>query len=216
MYSADKPAAPANGLESRVPWDQRLARVLIRPFAGTGLTPNQVTTLSLFAGLAGGWFFAQGGSAIHLGAALFALSIFMDHMDGELARMTNQTSRFGAVFDQAADGIVKIVLFCAIGAGLMGGAFGDWTLPMGLVAGLAVAAIFTLRFEIERRRSSNAVRQPKFAGFEIEDIMYLVAPITWLGGLLPFLVLSSIGAPLFLIYQIWVFWRQPPDGIAAH
>ena len=116
------------------------------------------------------------------------------------------------IFDQVSDGIVKIVLFCAIGTGLMGGALGDWTLLMGLVAGLAVAATFTLRFEMERRQNPDAVRQPKFAGFEIEDILYLVAPITWLGGLLPFLVLSSIGAPLFLIYQIWVFWRQSPQG----
>ncbi len=214
MYPADR--FPTLGrLDPRVPWDQQLARVLIRPFAGTGLTPNHVTSLFLFVGLLGGWFFAQGGSAIHLGAALFVLSTFIDHMDGELARMTNQTSRFGALFDLAAGGLVHVVLFCAMGAGLSGGAFGAWTLLMGLVAGLAVAAIFALRFELERRGSSDAVRQPKFAGFEIEDVMYLVAPITWLGGLLPFLVVASIGAPLFLIYQIWEFWRQTSEGGAT-
>lgn len=216
MYSADR--IPTLGsLPPRVPWDQQLARVLIRPFAGTGLTPNHVTTVFLIVGLAGCWFFARGGNAVHLGAALFVLSTFIDHMDGELARMTNQSSRFGAVYDQVAGGIVHVLLFCAIGAGLMGGAFGAWTLPMGLVTGLAVAAIFSVRFEIEWRRSSGGIRQLNYAGFEIEDVMYLLGPITWLGGLLPFLVVASIGAPLFLIYQLWVLRRQITRGdVTAH
>ena len=41
------------------------------------------------------------------------------------------------------------------------------------------------------------------AGFEVEDILYIVGPITWFGLLDYFLVLAGIGAPLFLIWTAW-------------
>ena len=153
----------------------------------------------------GAWCFAQGGLSAHYGALLFILATFLDHTDGELARMTGRTSRFGHVFDHVAGGVVHVALFCGIGLGLMESGLGIWAAPLGLVAGVAVAAIFILRYEMERRLDQDATKQPSFAGFEIEDIMYIVGPVTWLGGLVPFLVLAGIGAPIFLAYQVWQF-----------
>ena len=119
--------------------------------------------------------------------------------------MTGQTSQFGQIFDILAGGLVHVALFCGMGYALESGVLGGWALPMGIVAGLSVALIFILVFELERRVNRQAVAQPSFAGFEVEDIMYLVGPITWFGGLVPFLVLASVGAPLFLIILIWEF-----------
>ncbi|MEK6529729.1 MAG: CDP-alcohol phosphatidyltransferase family protein, partial [candidate division NC10 bacterium] len=36
------------------PWDQRLARVLVRPLVGTPIRPNHITTLSLALALGAG------------------------------------------------------------------------------------------------------------------------------------------------------------------
>jgi phosphatidylglycerophosphate synthase len=173
--------------------------------AGSPVTPNHITALSLIAGLAGALLFAQGGTAMHWGALLFILSTLLDHADGELARMTGQTSRFGHIFDILVDGLTHVALFLGMGYGLRDTLLGAWAMPMGIAAGLAVVVIFALRFELERRSSRAAVAQPSFGGFEVEDIMYLVGPITWLGGLVPFLALASIGAPAFLVYQAWEF-----------
>lgn len=196
-----------DGSAQRLPFDQRLARLLVRPLAATPMTPNQITAVSLLLGLLGAWLFAQGGSAIHWGALLFVLATFIDHADGELARMTGRTSRFGHVFDHLTGGTIHIALFVGMGVGLMEGTLGPWGLILGLSAGMSVAAIFLLRFEVERRRDKDSIQQPYFAGFEIEDIMYVVAPVTWLGGLTPFLILAGIGAPAFLAFEIWTFCR---------
>jgi archaetidylinositol phosphate synthase len=59
--------------------------------------------------------------------------------------------------------------------------------------------IFVVRMEVERRAGKAAVRQRNLLGFEMEDVMYLVGPITWLGLLQPFLVLAGIGTPLFAL-----------------
>jgi phosphatidylglycerophosphate synthase len=180
-----------------------LARALVRPLAGTAVTPNQITASSLLIGLAGAVLIARGGAAMHWGALLFMIAALLDHADGELARMTGRTSRFGHVFDVVTGGVIHVALFLGIGYGLRDTGLGPWAVPMGLAAGLAVMAIFTFRFEAERRSGSASIAQPTFAGFEIEDVIYLIGPIVWLGGLVPFLVLANIGAPAFLIYQVW-------------
>jgi archaetidylinositol phosphate synthase len=185
------------------PWDQRLARVLAGPLSATPITPNQVTTLSLTIGLLAALLYAQGGWAAHSGAACFGLSFWLDHADGELARMTGRTSSFGHYYDLAAGGAVLVALFIGMGIGARESAPGAWAIGLGSAAALATAVIFVARMELERRSGKAAVRQPNLLGFELEDVMYLVGPITWLGLLQPFLVLAGIGAPLFALLVLW-------------
>jgi len=185
------------------PWDQRLAHTLMRRLCATPITPNQITVLSLAIGWLAAWLYAAGGAAVHLGGLCFMLSFWLDHADGELARMTGRTSIFGHYFDLAAGGAVLVAVFIGIGIGASAGALGAWSIGLGLGAALATAAIFVLRMELERRAGKAAVRQPNLLGFEIEDMMYLLGPITWLGLLQPFLVLAGIGAPGFALVVLW-------------
>jgi len=184
------------------PWDQRLARPLARLLARTSATPNQVTTVSLVFGVAGGVLLAQGGSAAHWGALLYMLAQFIDHIDGELARMTGQTSEFGHNYDHVAGGIFEFTLFLGIGIGLDAGALDGWGPVLGFIAAISVAVTVTIRMAIYRRFGAAAIDQPSWGGFEIEDIMYAVGPVAWLGGLAPFLVLASIGTPIFMVLTI--------------
>ena len=88
------------------PYDQRLARILVRPLAGTPLTPNHITLLTLALGLGAAWLFATGDPvAANWGAGVFVLARFLDHFDGELARLTGQTSRLGYYLDYVSGGL---------------------------------------------------------------------------------------------------------------
>jgi hypothetical protein len=87
-----------------------------------------------------------------------------------------------------------------MGFGLRHTALGAWAPVCGAAAGVSVIAIFLLRSEIARRRGLAALQQPGFAGFEIEDILYLIAPVTWAGGLADFVVGAGVGAPLFAFW----------------
>lgn len=198
-------------MTSELPYDQRLARVLVRPFRDSFITPNAITAASLVIGLAGAFCYAQGEPVVHLGAVLFVLAFFLDHMDGELARMSGRTSLFGHYFDLLAGGLVLVFLFVGMGIGLGPAALDGHAALLGAIAGTAIALIFALRLELERRQGKAATRQPRLMGFEIEDVLYLVAPITWLGGLEPFLLLAGIGAPLYLLHVIWICRRLLHD-----
>lgn len=194
------------------PYDARLAARLVAPLIDTAVTPNHLTCVRFAVGIAGATLFATGRHPL-AAALLIALSNFLDHTDGELARMSGQTSRFGHYFDLVSDALVTVGMFVGIGFGLVDriGTQATW---MGSLAGLAVAGIFQLRYLIENRHGKAATRQPHFAGFEAEDVLYLVPLVALADGLDGFLRAAAIGAPiafLIVLAQYIATARRPRD-----
>jgi phosphatidylglycerophosphate synthase len=186
------------------PWDVRLARLLVRPLRHTRLSPNAITTAGLLASLGAAALVATGRPRLeHVGAGLFVVSVLADHMDGEFARLTGRTSRFGHYYDHVAAGLGCVSLFAGLGIGQSRGPLGGWALVAGGVAAAALTLIFAVRVAVEETRGRAMVAQANLLGFEPEDALYLVAPVTWLGGLAPLLVATAIGTAVFLL---WVGW----------
>jgi hypothetical protein len=64
---------------------------------------------------------------------------------------------------------------------------------LGATAGVALVTIFRARSELARRRGAEeGFRQPTWGGFEIEDVLYLIAPITWIGALPAFVAAALL------------------------
>ncbi len=183
-----------------VPYDQRLAGLVVRPLAGTPIHPNHLTVLSIALGLAAAGLFAFGDSPAWA-ATLFMLAVFTDHTDGELARLTGKTSRFGHHFDYVAGAANYTALFIGLGIGLDGSWLAGWALVLGICAGLSNPLVMVVRLVHERRHGDAAVAHPYFGGFEIEDFIYLIGPITWLGGLDYFFLVYGLGAVGYLLWQ---------------
>lgn len=186
------------------PWDVRLAQTLVRPLRHTSLSPNALTTAGLLAGLAAAGLIASGDPWLAaLGGTLFMVAVLVDHMDGEFARLTGQTSRFGHYYDHVAAGLGYVSLFVGLGIGLRWGWLGSWAPVAGGVAAGAVATIFLIRVFLEETAGRAMVAQADWRGFEPEDALYLVGPVAWLGALAPFLLAAAVGAPLFLLWVAW-------------
>jgi phosphatidylglycerophosphate synthase len=192
------------------PWDARLARWLVAPLVPTTITPNHLTTVRLIVGLGGVAAFAVGSYGwSNVGALLLVLSNFLDHTDGELARMSGKTSHIGHLYDLVSDALVHVLLFAAIGMGLSAGPLGFWAVPMGTLAGCAVSLIFWLRMRIEERLGKAGTRQPALGGFEVEDVLYLMPLASLSDALQPLLIAAAVGAPLFALWVIAEYLRMP-------
>src|ERR1700733_3806233 len=89
------------------PWDARLGRRLVTPLKDSWVTPNHLTTVRLLVGLAAALSFARGTYGwTNLAALLLTISNFLDHTDGELARISGKSSRFGHIYDLSSDAVV--------------------------------------------------------------------------------------------------------------
>jgi len=219
VMSESHPSSIA-GTGAQRPWDARLARRLITPLKDSWVTPNHLTTVRLCVGLAAAATFLPGTYGWSNAAALLLIvSNFLDHTDGELARISGKTSRIGHLYDLASDAAVTILLFVAMGAGVAvkrGLLLGVPPIALGAVAGVSIALIFWLRMQIEDLGGKAASRQASMGGFETEDILYLLPLVTLCNGMAPFMIAAAIGAPLFAAWVIFDYRRLVrrlrPDG----
>ena len=190
-------------------WIHRAARVVARPLARTRATPNQVTTLRLAAGLAAAAALAQGEADWrHWGAGLFILGLFLDRLDGELARLSGKTSPWGHRYDLFSDTLSNVLAFFGLGIGLRAGEFGAWAPAMGLVAGLAIAAILWLVVRMESLHGARAGELGTAAGFDPDDGLIAVPVLVWLGLSDWLLAAACLGAPAFGIYMALMFRKN--------
>ena len=93
----------------------KISSLLVKTF----LTPNQITILGLFIGLASGILFAQGNYWNTLiGGVLLFITAILDCCDGDVARLKFMESDFGENLDTACDNIINIFIFIGIMLGV--------------------------------------------------------------------------------------------------
>jgi phosphatidylglycerophosphate synthase len=196
------------------PWDARVAYCVIYPLRNTFITPNHLTTIRLLCGIFAGVFLSIGEYTYsNIGAFFFVLSNFLDHTDGELARLTGKISHKGHYYDLVSDGLVNIFLFLGMGIGLMKSDLGVYAGIMGIIAGLSVAAIFHMRNEIEKQIGKKEARQPHIGGLEAEDILYLLPVVTYYQLDCYFILFAAFGAPAFSLWVAKDYLAQKKSSI---
>lgn len=131
-----------------LPLNASLAKLLVPRLVRWGISANQITALSLVAGLAGGGEFMQGTYAgMVAGALWFLLANLLDECDGSVARATGSSSGWGSWFDTIVGCLVHAAFFASLGYGLSKQwAENLWTLLGSLMA----ASVFfaTLSFVV--------------------------------------------------------------------
>lgn len=188
-------------------WIHKIARaVIVRPLADTRVTPNQITTVRIVAGVAAAAAFAVGQEVWSMaGAWIFMLSMLLDRADGDLARLTGRTSPGGHKYDLFADAFCNSLIFVGLGIGLRATGYGYWAIPMGLLAGAAVTTILMLVIRIEALQGARAAEIGGIFGFDPDDAMLAVPVAVLLGWSEPLLVAAAVGAPAFAILFVFLF-----------
>jgi phosphatidylglycerophosphate synthase len=88
---------------------------VMRALVDTRVTPNQLTLAGFFIGLGAIACLWRGDYAwTVVGAMLFVLAYLADLLDGMLARLRLQESRWGGVMDYVLDNLVHVGIFAAI------------------------------------------------------------------------------------------------------
>ena len=93
------------------PIGYKIAKLLV----GTGITPNMVTIISIFVGVAAGifWYFPYTITFALLGILSLILANILDCVDGQLARLTGIKSEVGRILDGVAGDIWFAMIYIA-------------------------------------------------------------------------------------------------------
>ncbi len=110
----------------------RITGPVVRILSKSGITPNTLTFINLAVNLIAAYFIATGHFL--LGGVLVLVAGLFDLLDGALARLTEQATRFGAILDSVVDRISEAAILC----GLL-----IWYIPQE-EAGLGIVLIFVV------------------------------------------------------------------------
>jgi phosphatidylglycerophosphate synthase len=198
----------------------RLTPVLLK----TTITPNQITAISLTFGLLCAICFISGNYIAGIvGALLMTASYTFDNCDGEVARVKNMSSDFGAKFDDMADWMVDTSFFAALGYGtsqVTGEPFWFW-FGCAAAAGAFIDYVVDLFYHAKNEKDDEALTREEVASggkqpndtldwiiyifhklsrhdFCIIVLVLALFNVTWI--LLPF---AAIGAQVYWITDLF-------------
>jgi 1L-myo-inositol 1-phosphate cytidylyltransferase / CDP-L-myo-inositol myo-inositolphosphotransferase len=194
------------------PISLRVSRLL----APLGVTPNQMTVVSMLIGLAAAPFFLVSDPKIQvIGGLLFAAHSILDGCDGELARLTYRESRFGGLLDFFSDNLVHIAVFACMAFGWSAQVSATWPLYFGAgaVFGTAGSAYAVYWLTLRNKGQSGPVYTSVSAGpsrqltkildeLSRRDFIYLVLALSAFGLAQWFVAGAGIGAPIFCIMVV--------------
>jgi phosphatidylglycerophosphate synthase len=195
------------------------------------VTPNQVTAASFAAGVLGAWLLGGEGMLASLaGLALFQLSVVLDHVDGELARLKFLYSRLGKWLDNVSDHLVGLAvigfLTRRVGAPGMAAHFA----MLGLAAAVGVTGAFLVVFwwslsgrrRIPRTTAPARLLAPVLAALANRDGFCLALWVMiLLGRPSGFLWALALGANAYWVAWLLIYGLPPrpckaPEGAAGH
>ena len=191
--------------------DRKIASKLVKYLLKTSITPNQITTFSLLLAAFAAVFFSFGIYFFSvIGSILFIISKFLDNVDGQLARELKTTTKFGYYYDNFTDTATYVLMFIGISAGIPPGTFEikifsiiyinlqNYLLFSAIIASL----LNTFLALIHKHRTNKDFDWPQTDKVDLDDGIYLIGPITWIGFINFFFLTASIGSVIYVIYNL--------------
>lgn len=127
-----------------------LGFITAKTFARTPITPNQLTLLSLLAGLAAAYCFSFGaGEIVRWGAVSYLVANVLDCADGQLARLQGSGTLLGRVVDGVADYVSSGAIFLGLGVGLATTGAHAWWLVFAAALSTALHALMFDHYQNE-------------------------------------------------------------------
>lgn len=199
-----------------------LAQVLFGPiarlFVKLGISANVVTVTGSVLTIASSLFFVSNNYLV-LGTIVTGVLAIFDNLDGQIARLTNTSSKWGAFLDSTMDRLADAAIFLALI--LWGYWWADDAVSIPMMLGALLALIFGSVVPYARARA-EAVGMTAAVGIaERADRLVFAAICTLLVGFGLSQWILAIGmwilallALITIVQRMYVVYRQCQDEVA--
>ena len=177
-----------------------LSRYLTRVAVALGLSPNLISLVNLALGLLAVSCLAKAtvGNTL-LGIVIYFASAVLDHVDGEVARLTYAESRLGEWLDVTVDNVVHALMAVAMGMAA------ERIAGTGLALGVAMAIGFALS-ALAAKMSGNGEGVPRALtrlgnrnGFYVLLLLFLALLALAPAALPALLLVAAVGAHTYWV-----------------
>jgi CDP-diacylglycerol--glycerol-3-phosphate 3-phosphatidyltransferase len=175
-----------------------------------GITPNTLTTLGALLIVGAGAAFGVG--SLRLGGALLLASGVVDTLDGQVARLFGQESKFGAFYDSTLDRVGDGAIFIGLAVYLRAAPDVDWreaSVLVCLVALLATQLVSYMRARAEglglECKVGIAQRAERILGLGLPTLLFGAGPgarlLTIIVTILMVLSIVTVGQRFVHVYR---------------
>lgn len=183
-----------------------VSRVVAGRIAATGITPNAISTLGMFAGIAAGvalaltaWIPEQARLCWIAGAVLVQMRLLANMFDGMVALETGKNSAVGELFNEVPDRVSDVATLAGLG-------FAAGSEP---IAGLVAACVAVFVAYVRAMGKAAGVAQDFCGPMAKPQRMFFVTVLALWCGLAPvaWQSVGGFGLPL------WVLWLVIAGGV---
>ncbi len=211
-------------------FERRVSLAITRRLLHTRVTPNQISIASILLGVFSAFLFLGGSRMLHVaGGLLLILSSIVDGIDGELARLRFQESKWGSWLDFLGDNVVHVSVFLCLGLGCYLRGEGTVYAVLAFLAaagniGAASVVFFRVflrdgegvitfatpvRVEEMRRATGWLKRRIEFVDkLSNRDFFYLILLFAAVGKLWIFVWISSFGTLFYFFNLVYLYYRM--------
>jgi CDP-diacylglycerol--glycerol-3-phosphate 3-phosphatidyltransferase len=180
-----------------------------------GVRPNTITTIGALVVIVSAVAFGMG--AVRLGAGLLLLSGIIDTLDGDVARATAQTTKFGAFYDSTLDRVGDGASFIGIAAFLLTSPGVRFPVAGAVICMIAVLA--SLLVSYARARAEGLGLDCKVGLVQrAERIILIGLPTLFTGAgpgglvLTTIVALLALGSVITVVQRFWYVYQITGRG----
>ena len=173
---------------------------LVKGISKLGVGPNLLTFFGFLITILSAFYLAQ-GNFFYAGIVIIFSGIF-DMLDGRLARITNNVTRFGAFFDSVLDRYSDMILFLALMIYYIKNQQMIYVLLSGIVM---IGAIMTSN---TRARAESLVPTCKVGILERPERLVLLIIGTIFGRMAAVLWVMAVLSNLTVVHRILHTWKE--------
>ena len=173
---------------------------LVKGISKLGVGPNLLTFFGFLITILSAFYLAQ-GNFFYAGIVIIFSGIF-DMLDGRLARITNNVTKFGAFFDSVLDRYSDMILFLALMIYYIKNQQMIYVLLSGIVMIGAIMTSYT------RARAESLVPTCKVGFLERPERLVLLIIGTIFGRMAAVLWVMAVLSNLTVVHRILHTWKE--------